>query len=263
MARRLRTYVTLRPTISYSCNSRPLVKAKSSKTKRRPKKPRTVDLAPTPIPKTHPVRVQALADFVTDPEGRDARYHYTRLDRTYRDHVSIDVFLHWHTEDEWEIQREAYWTEAQRQLLEKTRTSTVQNLVDQVNDLQEVRDLAKEWCEPLYDDNGEVLRYPVRDDKGQVHRYAGKPMLALRPSTFERGVAAFIALEEALQARRDAILRLTNQGENAAREEHLAEPVIRNVELSPGDIRMLAQELTKRRQPELVEYANEDDDAAE
>ena len=219
---------------------------------KKPKRPTA--LAPVELPKTHVIRQQALADYVTDPEGREASYHYRRVDRNFKDYVEHDVFVRWETEDGWVLQREAYWAEAQRQLLEKSRDHTVQILLDSQRELEELRAHAVEWCDPIRDaETGDVLRYPLKDDKGRPHRFAGKPMLAVRPGSFEKAVGAALALDEVVQQRRDEILRLTGNGENAS--QRVADPVVASLKISAEDLRAMAQEMVKRRQPELVTQA--------
>lgn len=225
--------------------------AKKKTTKRRPKKPTA--LVREPLPKTHVIRQQALADYVTDPENHDPEWHYGRNDRDYRKYAALAAFQKWVIEDQWEVRREAYWAEAQRQLLEKTRDNTVQILADSMHDLNHLRTHALEWCDPIRDEDGEVLRYPEEDDQGNPHRYAGKPMLAVRPKSFEAAVAAALALDEAVQNRRDEILRMAGQGE-AASKPHV-DPVLEAVNISAADLRAISKELVKRRQPELVENA--------
>jgi hypothetical protein len=80
-------------------------------------------------------------------------------------------------------------------------------------------------------------------------------MLALRAKSYEGAVAAMLALDEAVQRRRDEILRLTGLGENSRQAP--VDPVVAQVNLSVQDLRSIAQELTKRRQPELVTHAIE------
>jgi len=203
------------------------------------------------LPKTHVVRQQALADFVSDAESRDEGYHYMRDDRTYEEHVTIHIFRKWKHTDEWELHRAAYWAEAQKMLLEKTRDQTVQMLADSMRQMNELRGFAIEWCDPVRDEEtGEVLRYPAEDDKGEPHRFAGKPMLVVRPRNYEGAVAAALALDDAVRERRDEVLRLTGQGESASKSP--VDPVVQQVKLSADDLRSMAQALTKRRQPELV-----------
>jgi hypothetical protein len=233
---------------------RPLPKSAPRVRKAKAKKPKKpAPLVREALPKTHIVRQQALADYVSDPEGHEAAWHYGRKDREYRHYATLAMFESWGIEDNWELQREAYWAEAQRQLLEKTRDNTVQILADSMHDLNELRTHALEWCDPIRDEEGEVLRYPEEDDEGNPHRYAGKPMLAVRPKSFEAAVAAALALDEAVQNRRDEILRMTGQGDAASKP--VADPVIAAVNLSPADLRAIGKELVKRRQPELVEHA--------
>lgn len=203
------------------------------------------------LPKTHVVRQQALADYVSDAESRDEGYHYMRGDRTYEEHVTIHIFRKWKTTDEWDLHRAAYWAEAQKMLLEKTRDQTVQMLADSMKQLNELRDFAFEWCDPIRDEaTGEVLRYPEQDDKGRPHRFAGKPMLAVPIRNFEVAVTSALALDEAVRDRRDEVLRLTGQGESASKVA--VDPVVAQVNLTPADLRSMAAALIERRQPELV-----------
>ncbi len=206
------------------------------------------------LPKTHVIRQQALADFVTDPESRDEGYHYIRDDRGYSKHVNIHIFRKWKEEDQWDLHRAAYWAEAQKMLLEKTRDQTVQMLADSMKQLNELRDFAFEWCDPIRDEaTGEVLRYPDEDDKGRPHRFAGKPMLAVPIRNFEVAVTSALALDEAVRDRRDEVLRLTGQGESASKVA--VDPVVEQVNLTPADLRSMAAALIERRQPELVATA--------
>jgi hypothetical protein len=205
-------------------------------------------LVPADLPKTHYVRQQAVADYVTDPENRDPAYHYHRSDREYADWISFETFQQWRHEDDWDDQRNAYWAEAQRQLLERSRDQTVATLLKSMKQMDELRTFALEWCEPLRDPvTDEVLRYPELDDLGRPHRFAGKPMLPVRPGSYERAVAAALALDEAVRARRDEVLRLTGHGESASKPEPSTK-----VQLSKEDLRAMGRELVKRRQPELV-----------
>ena len=206
------------------------------------------------LPKTHVIRQQAHADYVTDPESRDEGYHYIREDRAYAKHTNIHIFRKWKEEDQWELHRSAYWTEAQKMLLERTRNDTVQMLADSMNQLNELRDFAFEWCDPIRDEaTGEVLRYPNEDDKGRPHRFAGKPMLAVPIRNYEVAVTSALALDEAVRDRRDEVLRLTGQGESASKAK--VDPVVEQVNLTPPDLRSMAAALVERRQPELVANA--------
>lgn len=203
------------------------------------------------LPPTHVIRQQALADFVTDPESRDEGYHYIREDRVYGKHVNIHIFRKWKVEDQWELHRAAYWAEAQKMLLEKTRDQTVQMLADSMRQLNELRDYAFEWCDPIRDEEtGEVLRYPEKDDKDRPHRFAGKPMLAVPIRNYEVAVTSALALDGAVRDRRDEVLRLTGQGESASKVA--VDPVVAQVNLTPADLRSMAAALIERRQPELV-----------
>ncbi len=223
---------------------------KKTAPKKRVKKPRKLELAPADLAPTHTVRQQALADFVTDPESRDAGYHFGRLDREYHTLVLLEQFKGWEVHDGWAVKREAYWSEAQRQLLVKTRDNTVHTLAASMHELDELRGFAKEWCDPIRDEEGEVLRYPLTDDKGDPHRYGGKPMLAVRFKDLEGAVKSTLLLDQALQNRRDEILRLTGQGDSASKV--VADPVVALVKFTPQELRAMAQELVKHRQPELV-----------
>jgi hypothetical protein len=206
------------------------------------------------LPKTHVIRQQAHADYVTDPESRDEGFHYIRDDREYAKHVNIHIFRKWKEEDEWDLHRAAYWAEAQKMLLEKTRDQTVQMLADSMNQLNELRNFAFEWCDPIRDEaTGEVLRYPDTDDKGRPHRFAGKPMLAVPIRNFEVAVTSALALDEAVRDRRDEVLRLTGQGDSASKAP--TDPVVAQVNLTPADLRSMAAALVERRQPELVDDA--------
>lgn len=237
-------------------------KAAKKRAKRKPKKPRPLEAVSAELPKTHILRQQALSDYVTDPEGRDAGYHYGRRDRTYRDHVSLAVFQSWEQDDGWVTKREAYWLEAQRQLLEKTRDNTVEILLRSQRELEEIHSYALEWCDPIRDaTTGEVLRYPQMDDRGNPHRFAGKPMLAVKPQSFEKAVAAALALDASIQERRDEILRLAGQGDSTSKVAE--DPVTATVNLAPEDLREIAKRVVERRQPELLsapDLSDEDDD---
>lgn len=227
--------------------------AKKAVRKKRVMKPKKASLQKN-LPKTHVVRQQALADFVSDAESRDEGYHYMREDRTYEEHVTIHIFRKWKLDDEWELHRAAYWAEAQKMLLEKTRDQTVQMLADSMRQLNELRDFAFEWCDPIRDEaTGEVLRYPEQDDKGRPHRFAGKPMLAVPIRNFEVAVTSALALDEAVRDRRDEVLRLTGQGDSASKAQ--VDPVVEQVNLTPADLRSMAAALVERRQPELVATA--------
>ena len=231
----------------------PAKKAAKKKTrKKRVMKPRAS--LKKDLPKTHAVRQQALADFVSDAESRDEGFHYMREDRVYEKHVTIHIFRKWKHEDGWELQRAAYWAEAQKMLLEKTRDQTVQMLADSMKQLNELRNFAFEWCDPIRDEaTGEVLRYPDEDDTGRPHRFAGKPMLAVPIRNFEVAVTSALALDEAVRERRDEVLRLTGQGESASKVA--VDPVVEQVNLTPADLRSMAAALIVRRQPELVASA--------
>jgi len=232
----------------------PKKKRKPAKKKRAAKKTAIKAGLKRDLPKTHVVRQQAYADYVTDPESRDEGYHYIREDRAFNKHVNIHIFRKWKEEDQWELHRAAYWTEAQRMLLERTRNDTVQMLADSMNQLNELRDFAFEWCDPIRDEEtGEVLRYPEKDDKDRPHRFAGKPMLAVPIRNYEVAVTSALALDEAVRDRRDEVLRLTGQGESASKAA--VDPVVEQVNLTPADLRSMAAALIERRQPELVATA--------
>ena len=226
---------------------KPVVKRRIKK----PRKPPSLAVTAAEYPPTHSLRQQALADYVTDPESRDAKLHFMRPEREYMRRVSLEIFMQWKHDDHWDTKREAYWAEAQRQLLEKTRDHTVQTLADSMSVALELKGYVLEWADPIRDaETGEVLRYPDVDDQGLVHRFAGKPMLAVRPKNLESAIAAYLALDETVRDRRDEVLRLTGQGDSASRAAE--DPVAATLRFSPEEIRSMAVALTRSRQPELV-----------
>lgn len=197
------------------------------------------------------LRRHAGVDYITDPDGRSIRYHYSRDDRTYKDEVSEPRFREWSMEDRWSERREQYWNEIEARTLDGLQDKILRMRMEELAGLTEARNHLSEYLMPLYNKDGTVKRHPDVDEAGKPHKFAGLPVFPLEMPRFDRFIKSLLDLDERVMLKRgEAITRTETIGSKTKVKTTALDPVGSLMNITPEEARALAKDLLRKRMGE-------------
>ena len=196
------------------------------------------------------MREMAMIDFVTDPEQRGATYHYSRVDRPWRKHVSPTAFNDWVSHGNWIARRAQWWSQIEARILAKRAEQIAIQRVSEIEAMESARENMSRYLFPLTSRGGAIKLHPEFLENGDANPLAGLPMYGLRMPSLDRFVAAFIALDKHIMLKRgEAIERSAGVSDRLPDVNAHESGGVGS--MSPEDLRAMARVLVRRRQPEL------------
>jgi len=188
----------------------------------------------------HPVLVTIEHAYLTDPLRRGIEHWHYELDPDRR--LTVETVRAAAAEGRWIERRQAYWRGVQDAWLRQSELALVQQRISELQELKDLRDQTRRHLQPTIGEDGTVV-FPYR------------------PRSYEGAIKAYVQLDAALEAKRDAVLETINPllGRTSAEA-----PGDQRLPYSPDELRTIASALlAARRQRQtaaLLEDRDGDDD---
>lgn len=191
------------------------------------------------------VRRQAEVAFVKDPDNHTQEWHFEN--GGYRKYISFSLYKGWVYNDKWVDKRVQYWRNIQNRVLSHLADKILDKKLEELNEMQIVRDALVETLMPLRDEDGKV----IRDKK------TGMPKFAIELPPYDKLMKAFLDLDLRIGLRTgEATSRIDTTGGSLGTPD----PVASLVKLSKPEAEMLARNLLEARNKQLIETEAEEDD---
>ncbi len=195
------------------------------------------------------LRRMAATDFLADPDGHSTRWHYERKDRAYAETIAWRTFEEWAINDKWVQRRVGYWEEIERRVQEHMADEFLRRRLADLEKFESRLEALDELLNPLRDP---VTGIMLRDEKTHM------PMFALELPSMDKFATMYLKLHERVlllrgeaTARTEQLLAKPETGDALALNEHLKEPAAIAPKFSKSDLRAMATQLLRAREPAL------------
>jgi hypothetical protein len=137
----------------------------------------------------HPVLVAVEHAYLTDPLRRGVEHWHYELDPDKR--LAVETVRAAALEGRWVERRQAYWRGVQDAWLRQSELALVQQRISELQEIKDLRDQTHRHLRPTLGEDGTMV-YPYR------------------PRSYEGAVKAYVQLDAALEAKREAVLETIN-----------------------------------------------------
>lgn len=189
---------------------------------------------------------RAETAFIKDENGQGVDWHFHNGD--FEKYVSIDTFRSWSKKGNWIKRRIEYWESIQTRLLDHLSDKILDQKIQQLGELHEVKDAVAEYLKPLRDPKTNKI---LKDEK------TGLPKFAVDLPPYDRLVKAFLELDNRIALRTGEATERIDVDVNEAKNQNEGRRLLSQDEASnlmritPEEAQQMARQIVMSRSEHL------------